>query len=112
MLGVLKFLWDSKLLTTASGYAAMLVVGYMYLFLIQPLAAEVTDVKSAVDSLQRNQLEERMDATYAALCMNPGDQAVLERIRDLQQAYDDVVNPDTRGDRYDPPECSLLMKLR
>lgn len=107
MFTFLKFLWDSKLITTGSGYAALLAIGYLYLFQIGPLAAEVTDVKDAVQSLQLANLEERLDAAYAALCMNPGDPAILERIRDLQQAYEEIAHK-----RYEQPDCSLLMKLK
>jgi hypothetical protein len=94
---LLKFLWDSKLIMIAPGWAALALLGYVELFQFPPLRAEVTGVKDA----------ERLDAIYAALCMNPGDPAVLDRIRDLQQEYSRLT-----GRRYDPPDCSLLMKLR
>ena len=107
LLPFLKLLWDSKLLTTASGYAALILLGYLYLFEIEPLSAEVTDVKDAVEALQKANYEERLDAAYSALCMNPGDPAILERIRELQQDYYRLA-----GTRYDPPDCSLLLKLK
>jgi hypothetical protein len=109
LIAVYKFLLDAKV---APGTIALILVGVVYIFEIQPVKAQVLNLQGSVSSLQRNQLEERLDVTYSALCMNPGDPAVLERIRDLQQAYDAVVNPDTRGDRYNSPDCSLLMKLR
>ena len=107
LIPLLKLLWDSKILTTASGYAALILLGYLYLFEINPLSADVTDVKDAVVDLQLSSFEQRLDAAYSALCMNPGDPAILERIRELQQDYQRLA-----GGRYNPPDCNLLLKLK
>lgn len=104
---LLKFLWDSKVIAIAPGWAALALLGYVEFFQLQPLHAEVTGVQDAVKDLQVAQLEERLDATYAALCMNPGDSAILQRIREQQQRYEALTE-----NRYSPPECSLLMKIR
>lgn len=106
-LAIIKFLWESKLIAIAPGWAAIGLIGYLEVFQLKPLQAEVTGVKDAVESLQQNQLEERLDSAYAALCMNPGDPALLERIRDLQQQYEIVV-----GRKYNPPSCDLLLKIK
>lgn len=91
----------------APGIASLVVLGYVELFQLMPLQAQVTGVKESVQSLQQNQLEERLDAVYTALCMSPGDSALLERVRDLQQQYEKIV-----GKRYPEPSCDLLMKLK
>lgn len=70
-------------------------------------AARVSGVEKAVESIQANQLEARLDQAYGALCMSPGDPALLERIRELQQQYTDVT-----GARYPQPSCELLLKLK
>lgn len=69
--------------------------------------ARVAGVEKAVESIQANQLETRLDQAYAALCMSPGDPALLERIRELQQSYVEVT-----GARYPQPSCELLLKLK
>ncbi len=106
LLAVYKFLLDAKV---APGTIALMLVGVVYVFEIQPVKAQVVNLQGAVNSLQRNQLEERLDATYAALCMdeNRGDSALLQRVRDLQEAYQTIV-----GNRYPQPDCNLLLKLR
>lgn len=52
-------------------------------------------------------LEERIEKWSAALCMDPGDPALLEVIRGLQDEYENLV-----GNRYDPPPCDLLIRVR
>jgi hypothetical protein len=103
----LKWLWETKVITMAPGVASLIVLGYVEFFQLMPLQAEVTGVKDAVEELQLSQYETKLDAAYAALCMNPGDPAVLERIRELQQAYERVA-----GRKYIPPTCDLLFKLK
>lgn len=98
-LTLVKFLWESKLLAIAPGWVAIGLFGYV--------EYQVSGVQDSVKSLQQTALEERLDAAYSALCMNPGDPAVLERIRDLQQQYEKVA-----GDKYVPPSCDLLFKLK
>lgn len=96
---VLRFLWESKLLIIAPGWAAIGLFAYVQ-FQIVGLEDSVTDI-------QRATYEEKLDKAYAALCMNPGDGAILERIRELQQDYEKAA-----GERYTPPSCDLLFKLR
>lgn len=103
---LLKLLWDAKVITMAPGVASLVLLGYVELYQLQPLEAQVTGVEDSIKALQLNQLEERMDAAYSALCSNPGDPALLERIRELQQEYAKIA-----GKRYDQPDCSLLLKL-
>ena len=106
---LLKLLWESRVITLAPGWAALLLLGYVEGFQIPPLQAQVTGVKESVEALQKAQLEERLDQTYAALCMieNRGDPAVLQRVRELQQQYEALV-----GRRYPEPSCDLLLKLK
>lgn len=104
---LLKWLWDSKLIVIAPGWAALLVIGYLWVFEIAEVKAEVTGVKDAVVALQISAIAERLDAAYAALCMNPGDPALLQRIRELQQEYEKLSDK-----RYPPPDCDLLLKLK
>lgn len=106
-LALIKFLYESKLLMLVPGVASLLLLGYVEAFQLPEIHEELTGVQDAVKSLQKTSLEERLDAAYAALCMNPGDPAVLERIRDLQQEYEEVAQK-----RYDPPSCDLLFKLK
>lgn len=105
---ILKFLYDSKLIATGTGVIALVLIAYIELFQLPEIQAQVSGVKESVDSLQLASLQERLDAAYTALCMNPGDPAILERIRELQEQYRRL----TDGSRYDPPTCDLLMKLK
>jgi len=105
--GFIKMLWDLKLLQKSSGYMALALIAYVYMFELAPLAAEVTSVKSAVDAIRISQLEERLDAHYAALCMENGDPVLLELIRKLEQEYRDLTD-----EPYQRKSCDLLLKLR
>lgn len=104
---LLKTLWDLKLFHKASGYMALALIGYVYMFEIQPLAQEVKSVKSSVDAIRVGQLEERLDAHYAALCMENGDNVLLELIRKLEKEYRDLTN-----EQYQRKSCDLLLKLK
>lgn len=103
----LKLLYESKVLMLAPGWAALVLLGYVEAFQLPPIRSEITGVTDAVTDLQIQAYEAKLDAVYAALCMNPGDPALLERIRELQQQYEKVA-----GKKYDPPTCDLLLKLR
>lgn len=98
-IAIVKLLWESKVLAIAPGWVAIGLFGYV--------EYQVAGVKDSVKSLQQVALEERLDAAYSALCMNPGDPALLERIRDLQQQYEKIV-----AAKYNPPSCDLLFKLK
>lgn len=102
-----KVLWDIKLFHQASGYMALALIAYVYLFELQPLAQEVQSVKGSVDAIRVNQLEERLDAHYAALCQSNGDQALIELIRRLEAEYREL----TKGS-YQRKDCELLLKLK
>lgn len=106
-LGFFKALWDLKLFQTAPGYVAIALIGYVYLFELQPLAQEVGSVRGSVDAIRLSQLEERLDAHYAALCMENGDPVLLELIRKLEAEYRDLTN-----EPYQRKSCDLLLKLK
>jgi len=105
--GLLKLLLDWKVLHSAPGYVAIVLIGYVYQFELQPLAAEVNSVKGSVDAIRINQLEERLDSHYAALCMENGDPVLLELIRNLEQEYRDLTDQP-----YQRKSCDLLLKLK
>lgn len=105
--GFFKLLWDIKLIQQGSGYMALALIAYVYLFELAPLAAEVASVKGDVVAIRVSQLEERLDAHYAALCMENGDPVLLELIRKLEQEYRDLKN-----EPYQRKSCDLLLKLK
>lgn len=107
IVGFLKVLWDLKVFQLGTGPLAILVVAYIQLFEIQPLKAQVASVKGAVDAVRVGQVEERLDAHYAALCMENGDPVLLELIRKLEQEYRDLT-----GNSYQRKSCDLLLKLK
>lgn len=87
--------------------ASLLSVGYMHWFETPAIDLRVTGVETNVRSIREGQLESKLDQAYAALCQNPGDGALLERIRELQGQYYDVTRV-----RYPPPSCDLLLKIK
>lgn len=60
-----------------------------------------------VNAVRTHQLEEELDKWYTTLCMEPGNQAVLALIREIQDEYREI-----NGEDYTPPSCDLLIKLR
>lgn len=102
-----KLLWDIKLFHKASGYMALALIAYVYMFELQPLAQEVKSVKGSVDAIRLSQIEERLDSHYAALCMDNGDPVLLELIRKLEQEYRALTN-----EPYPRKSCDLLLKLK
>lgn len=86
---------------------ALIAVAYLHWVELPMAAVRVTGVEKSVQSIRESQLESKLDQAYAALCQNPGDPALLERIRDLQQQY-----TDTTGHRYQQPSCDLLLKIK
>lgn len=107
-LGVIKWLFSGKNAAIAGvvvipGWGAVILSTYVYAVTTR----EISGLSEAVVALQRNQIQERLEAAYAAICMNPGDPALLQRIRELRQEYERVT-----GSNYQPLDCSLLMKLR
>lgn len=107
LVAFVKLLLDAKVITMAPGIASLIVLGYVEMFQLLPLQAQVNGVKDDVAALRLAEYETKLDAAYTALCMNPGDPAVLERIRDLQQLYERIA-----GRKYNPPSCDLLIKLK
>ena len=107
LVSLLKLLWDAKVITMAPGIASLVLLGYVELFQLMPLEAQVTGGKEDIAQLRIAELETKLDAAYTGLCMNPGDPALLQRIRDLQQEYERIA-----GGKYIPPSCDLLFKLR
>ena len=105
--GIFKLLWDLKIFQIGPGYVAIALIAYVYLFELQPLAAEVGSVKGAVDAIRTSQLEERLDAHYAALCMENGDPVLLELIRKLEKEYRDLTDQP-----YQRKSCDLLLRLK
>lgn len=112
VLKLFNWLVEQKLIMLAPGWASLVLIGYIEFFQIPDVNAAIADVDDMLVALRVDRLEQKMDAIYSALCMNPGDQVLVERVRELQQQYDAVVVPDRRGDRYDPPSCDLLLKIR
>lgn len=97
-----------------SGYSAMtlalaslVAVSWIHWIESPAFDARLTGQERQVSQIRETQLETKLDQTYAALCMNPGDPALLERIRDLQQQFQEVTQH-----KYDPPGCSLLLKIK
>lgn len=107
LIAFLKLLLDVKLVHKASGYMALALIAYFYLFELQPLAQEVKSVKGSVDAIRLAQLEERLDAHYAALCMENGDVVLLELIRKLEAEYRQL-----SSEPYQRKSCDLLLKLK
>lgn len=87
--------------------ASLIAVAWIHWIEVPAASVKINGVEAKVQSIQQNQLETRLDQAYAALCMSPGDNALLERIRELQGQYWDVT-----GRRYPQPDCSLLLKLK
>lgn len=102
-----KLLWDLKLIERSAGYMALGLIIYVYFFEIGPLAAQVDSVKGSVDAIRVSQIEERLDAHYAALCMENGDPVLLELIRNLEKEYRDL-SPEP----YQRKSCDLLLRLK
>lgn len=102
------WLSEHRLMILAPAWSALAATGYIWLEL-EAVTGEVTGVTDAVVAIQVSQLEERLDATFSALCMAEltGDAALLQRIRDLQAEYVRLT-----GARYVPPPCNLLLKIR
>jgi len=95
----LKAIVDPKVLAAIGpGWVALGVSGYVY--------AQVSTVQDDVRTIRQDTLEQKLDKAYTALCMRPGDPDLLERVRELQQQYYELV-----ARQYDGQPCSLLMKL-
>lgn len=94
---------------TAMGFAALAIaaVAYHQFISFPAVDARMTGQEKQVTNIRETQLETKLEGAYAALCMNPGAQDLLERIRDLQAQYQEVTQH-----RYDPPNCSLLLKIK
>ena len=102
-LGIIKWLFSGKnllivVIVIMPGWGALLISGYVF--------AQVSGLQGEVALLRKDAIEERLEKTYTALCMIPGDQDLLVRLRDLQREYQAI-----SGDRYPQPTCDLLMKL-
>ena len=48
LVAFLKLLWDAKAITMAPGVASLVVLGYVELFQLMPLQAQVAGVKESV----------------------------------------------------------------
>lgn len=86
---------------------SMLAVAYMHYIESPAMTMRVTGVEIGVQSIQVSQLEEKLEKTEAALCMNRGDDGLLARRRELRELYQKV-----SGKQYDAPSCDLLLKIK
>lgn len=104
---LLKQLHEAGYTAMTVALAALLAVGYVHWFEGPAFDLRLTGQEKQVTQIREGQLESKLDQTYAALCMNPGDPALLERIRDLQAQFQEVTQH-----KYDPPGCALLLKIK
>lgn len=104
---VFKLLWDLKLIERSSGYMALGLIAYVYFFKVDPLVAQVKSIEGSVDAIRVSQIEERLDAHYAALCMNRGNAVLLELIRKLEAEYRALTDQN-----YPQKDCELLQQLK
>lgn len=75
--------------------------------------SRIAGVEVRVQDIRIEQLETKLDQVYTALCMQPGDGDLLERVRDLQKKHEDATSdPPSRGWRYPAPDCRLLLKVK
>lgn len=86
---------------------ALLAVAYMHWIEAPANDLRMTGAENNISQIREGQLEGKLDQAYAALCANPGDSALLDRIRELQQQYWNVTQH-----RYQQPDCGLLFKLK
>lgn len=85
---------------------ALVAVSYIHWIESPAMTTRVTGVEQGVTSIQVSQLEEKMEKTESALCMNRGDYGLLERRRELRDMYQRLT-----GKQYDAPTCDLLLKI-
>lgn len=107
LLKTVKELHEAGYSAMTFALASLLAVGYVHWFENPAIDLRVTGVESNVRSIREGQLESKLDQAYAALCQNPGDNPLLERIRELQGQYWDVTRT-----RYTAPSCDLLLKIK
>jgi hypothetical protein len=107
ILKVLKELYEGGHAAMTLATVAVVAVAYIHWIESPAVTDRVTGVERQVTSIREGQLETKLDQTFAALCQNPGDPALLERIRDLQQQYMEVTQH-----RYPQPSCDLLLKIK
>lgn len=88
--------------TSATAIAVAVLSLRIYGVYGEPFAAskDLNDVKAG-------QLEAKIEKYQTALCMNPGDPALLELVRELQRQYWDITSPHRH---YDTPSCDVLFK--
>lgn len=107
LLALVKWLVDARVLQHTPGYAALIALGYLYFFQVQPLSAEVADVKQTVEDIRVGQLESKLQEAYTALCMAPGDFALNTLITELEKQYRELTKRN-----YEARACDLLLKLK
>ncbi len=106
-----NYRWRLKTVTISLSTAIVLGVhlANFYGVIGYPVATgkDLDMLQRDVTQIQVAALESRLDKYYTALCMNPGDQTLLEVIRDLQDKYKMLTNY-----RYTPPSCDVLFKVK
>lgn len=107
MIALLKALWDSHVLHKYTAWVALAAVGFLQLFQIEPLKAEVTETKKLVTDIRVSQMEEKLQKYYTALCMEPGNSLLLAMISDLEADYRALTHHE-----YQRRDCSLLLTLK
>lgn len=93
---------------TAMGLAtiALIAVAYHQVWTLPAMELRTTGVEQGVQSIQVSQLEEKLEKTETALCMNRGDPGLLERRRELREQYEKLT-----GHTHTSAPCELLVKL-
>lgn len=107
LLKTLKAINEAGYTAMTLSATALLAVAYMHWIETPAFDLRVTGVETNVRSIREGQLEGKLDQAYAALCQNPGDSPLLERIRELQGQYWEVTHA-----RYTAPSCDLLLKIK
>lgn len=110
----LTVLFDTLQKLHEKGYSAMtlataslIAVAWMHWIEGPAMTARVVGVETGVQQIQVRQLEEKLEKTETALCMDRGNSGLLERRRELRDQYWNLTKTN-----YDTPSCDLLLRLK
>lgn len=102
--GPKAYRWRLKMATVTSVtfFAVALHMANVYGVIGEGFASakDVKDIRSG-------QLEPRIEKYQTALCMNPGQQELLDLLRELQRQYKEIT-----GHNYETPSCDVLFKSK